>query len=311
MSVVTFFSSKGAPGTTTGAMLAASLWPRPALLADCDPAGGDMGLRLPTPDGRPLDLGRGMLSLLPVARRSLDPDVLLEHAQQVLGGGEVLVGMSGPEQAAAVGPVWATIAGAFSAISSHDVIIDLGRLDSRSPVMPLAASAGLGVCVIDSSLSGVYSARARLRTLIPALQGSDGGGPRLGLVVQSRDKREAESAAAVIQTEFANITYVGHLATDASGAGIFNGRPVSRPERTLLVRSGADVIGAMQTELSRLLLDRVQPAEQPWNNLTGAYAAYAPYLARNPETSAQRTRVEERRQGQGGKFHRSRRGDNK
>ena len=42
MSVIAFFSSKGAPGTTTAAMLAASLWPRPALLADCDPAGGDL-----------------------------------------------------------------------------------------------------------------------------------------------------------------------------------------------------------------------------------------------------------------------------
>ncbi len=309
MSVIAFFSSKGAPGTTTAAMLVAALWPRPALLVDCDPAGGDMGLRLPTPDGRPLDLGRGMLSLLPVARRSLDPGVLLEHAQQVLGGGEVLVGMTGPEQAAAVGPVWTTIAGAFSALSTHDAILDLGRLDSRSPVMPLAAAAGLAVCVVDSSLSGVYSGRARLRTVVPALQGADGGGPRLGLVVQSKDKREAVGASGVVQGEFPNIAYLGQLATDATGAGIFNGRPVSRPERTLLVRSGTDVIAAIRDELNRLQLSRVAPSDQPWNTLTGAYAAYAPYLTRDPESPGQRSRVEERRLAQGGHFRRSRRGD--
>ena len=57
MSIVALFSAKGAPGTTTAAMLIASLWPRPALLADCDPAGGDIGAApARRPDGRPLDL---------------------------------------------------------------------------------------------------------------------------------------------------------------------------------------------------------------------------------------------------------------
>ncbi|HVU90955.1 MAG TPA: hypothetical protein VHC23_01905, partial [Jatrophihabitans sp.] len=67
MSTVVFFSAKRAPGATTAAMLAAALWQRPAVLADCDPAGGDVALRLPAPDGRPLDVERGLLSLLPLA----------------------------------------------------------------------------------------------------------------------------------------------------------------------------------------------------------------------------------------------------
>lgn len=264
MSSVAFFSAKGAPGVTTAAMLVASLWPRAALLADCDPAGGDIGLRLPTPHGRPLDLGKGMLSLLPVARRSLDPDVLLEHAQQVLGGGEVLVGMSGPEQAAAVGPLWATVAGAFGGLSSHDAIIDVGRLDSRSPVLPLVAVAQLAVCVVQGNLSGVFASRARLRTLLPALIGNDGAGPRLGVLVQSDDRREAAAAGSVIEAEFPTVAYFGHLATDVNGARIFNGQPVSRPERTVLVRSGAEVTATLHAELDRMRRNGAHVAEQPW-----------------------------------------------
>lgn len=244
MSTVALFSAKGAPGVTTTAMLMASLWPRPALLADCDPAGGDIGLRLPAPDGHPLDLSRGMLSLLPVARRALDPEALLTHAQAVLGGGEVIVGLSGPEQAAAVGPVWTTLATAFGTLPGRDVIVDVGRLDPGSPVLPLVGSAALAVCVLGSSLAGVYAARARLRTVLPALAGGDGGGPRVALVVQAGYRRDADGAASVLAGEFPQLVYLGHLATDRDGARIFDGEPVSRPERTLLVRSGTEIVSA-------------------------------------------------------------------
>ncbi|MBN9618980.1 MAG: hypothetical protein J0H43_04525 [Actinobacteria bacterium] len=51
------------------------------------------------------------------------------------------------------------------------------------------------------------------------------------------------------------------------------------PERTLLVRSGREVVQAILDELSRLRISQTQVPDQPWNSLTGAYAAYAPYLA--------------------------------
>ncbi len=310
MSTVAFFSAKGAPGATTVAMLAASLWPRQALLADCDPAGGDMGLRLPAPDGRPLDLSRGMLSLLPVARRSLAPQALSDHAQQVLGGGQVLVGMSGPEQAAAVGPLWNTIASAFHQLTDQDVIIDVGRLHARSPVLPLVAPARLAVCVVENSLPGVFTCRARLRTLLPALVGEHGGGPKVGLVVRADDKRDAESAASVILDEFEGLVYFGHVAKDRIGAGIFDGRPVSRPERTLLVRSGAQVVAALQAELARS--NQLSISEEASALAAGALGAQpaagavADGAAASPERAA-RSRLEERRANRGRRFGRTRR----
>jgi hypothetical protein len=261
MTTLAFFSAKGAPGTTTTAMLVASLWPRPVLLVDGDPYGGDVGLRLPSPDGRPLDLFQGMLSLLPVARRTLEPEALLDHVQPTLGGGEVIVGLSGPEQAAAGGPVWSTLADAFAGLTGHDVIMDIGRLDSRSPVLPLALSAQVVVCVVQASLSGVYASRARLRTLLPSLVGMDGAGPTIGIIVQSTSKAEADGAAAVILGEFPAIAYFGHLITDPNGARIFDGLPVSRPERTLLVRSGAQLVAALTQELDRRLAARTRRLE--------------------------------------------------
>lgn len=245
MTVLGFFSAKGAPGATTTAMLVASLWPQPTLLVDCDPAGGDVALRLPAPDGRPLDPATGMLTLLPLARRALEPAALVAHTQQVLGGGEVVAGLSGPEQAAAAGPVWGAVADLLGAAPDRDVVLDLGRLDSRSPVLPLASAADLVVEVVPANVTGVVAARSRLRTLLPALTDREGRSPVVGLVVRSADEREAENAGALIQSEFPDVRWFGRVADDPAAARMFDGEAVSRPERTLLVRSGRELVATL------------------------------------------------------------------
>ena len=44
-------ADKGAPGVTTTAVTLAAVWPRPVLLAECDPAGGDIAYWLPAEGG--------------------------------------------------------------------------------------------------------------------------------------------------------------------------------------------------------------------------------------------------------------------
>ena len=46
-------SLEHAPGVTTSTLGLATAWPRPLLLAECDPAGGDLSswLRLPSAGG--------------------------------------------------------------------------------------------------------------------------------------------------------------------------------------------------------------------------------------------------------------------
>jgi MinD-like ATPase involved in chromosome partitioning or flagellar assembly len=249
VSTVAFFSAKGAPGATTAAMLVASLWPRPALLVDADPAGGDIALRLPSPEGRPLDQSTGMLSLLPLARRAITGEQVLAHAQRVLGGGEVIAGLSGPEQATAAGPVWAALIDVLRDVDDRDVMIDLGRLSVGSAVLPMAARADLAVLVTRDTVSGVVAARARLRALVPALTDAQGAGPQLGLIVQGDSDREANSAASVIRGEFPRVQDYGRLAWDPVGVRMFDGEHVGRPERSLIVRSGREIVTAVDGAL--------------------------------------------------------------
>jgi hypothetical protein len=290
VSTVAFFSAKGAPGTTTAAMLVASLWPRPALLVDADAAGGDIALRLPAPDGRPLDQSTGMLSLLPLARRAITGDQVLTHAQRVLGGGEVIAGLSGPEQATAAGPVWAALIDVLGAVAGRDMMIDLGRLSANSAVLPMAARADVAVLIARDTVSGVFAARARLHTLVPALIDAHGGGPQLGLVVQGESDREADSAASVIRGEFPRVQFFGRLAWDVAGVRMFDGQHVSRPERSMIVRSGRDIVAALDGALYAVELLGTRPSED-----ADAVSVPTPDAARAASPpGGERTRPDER-----------------
>ncbi len=164
--------------------------------------------------------------------------MLLDHTQRVIGGGEVIVGLSGPEQGYAGGALWSALADAFHGLDGYDVIVDLGRIDSRSPLLPILQQANLAVCMMETSVSSVFSARSRLHSLAPAVVGPTGAAPLLGMAVKApTGSRDVDGAVATIQQEIPGAMFVGQLATDPKGAGIFDGHPVSRPERTLLVRS--------------------------------------------------------------------------
>src|SRR4051795_12206915 len=77
-------SGKAAPGVTTSTWALALSWPRALLVADCDPAGGDMAPGLLA--GR-VSLDLGLLSWSTAARRGLPASapatLLAEHAVEV------------------------------------------------------------------------------------------------------------------------------------------------------------------------------------------------------------------------------------
>jgi MinD-like ATPase involved in chromosome partitioning or flagellar assembly len=190
MGVIAFFSAKGSPGTTTTALLAAALWPAPVLLVDADTEGGDVALRLRRQDGAPVDRSRGLLSLLPLARREMHPATLPEHAQVLRGGLEAVAGLSAPGQAGAAGHLWANLADAFSRTTDRDVVLDCGRVTGTSVHLPLLQAADLVVCVLRPDVSGVVHARDRLAALQPHLVGPGGRAPRVGLVVVAERPRD-------------------------------------------------------------------------------------------------------------------------
>src|SRR5690606_15599641 len=82
VALIVLAADKGAPGVTTAATALGAVWPRPVLLAECDPAGGDLAYRLPAADGGVLIPTTGLLSLGAVARRGLQPHQIHEHTQK-------------------------------------------------------------------------------------------------------------------------------------------------------------------------------------------------------------------------------------
>lgn len=258
MGVVTFLSAKGSPGVTTTALLAAALWPRPAVLLEADPAGGDLAARLPAADGGLLDTSRGVLPLLTAARRGLDAAAVLAQTQPVVGGSRVVLGLSGPEQAAAAGAGWAALAAAVGELAepaatiATDVLVDAGRVGAAPVHLDLLRASDCVVLLVRPDTAAVLHARDRLRLLGSALRRRDGLLPRTGVVVvgdPGRRPRDAASAVEVLRAVGPWVDDLGRLPHDPTGAGVFAGTPVSRPERTALVRAGRALVDDLATAL--------------------------------------------------------------
>src|SRR5213082_2278010 len=150
MALIAIASDKGAPGVTTAALALAAVWPRPVLLAECDPAGGDLVYRFPAVGGGHLDPRRGVLSLAVVARRGMQPQQVWEHVQRLHGGLDVLAGVTNAEQGAGLSLLWGPIGKALASMPLADVI----RLRDRATAFAAAAQSrgrrnfGVGVVVV-------------------------------------------------------------------------------------------------------------------------------------------------------------------
>lgn len=247
MALVALCSAKGSPGTTTSALALAAMWPRAVVLADCDPAGGDVALRLPGPDGAPLDADRGLLSLAAVARRGLQPDDLATHLQQVVGGLDVLVGLGSAEQAAGLDPVWPVLGSMLARLPGTDVLVDVGRIGPGAATLALLRSAALVVVVARPEVASLFHARERLGALGSSLRSASIDHVRTAVLLVSdpSDQRGAQGARAAFAQAEHPPDHVWELALDPRGAGIFAGRSVPRPERTGLVRSATTTAAAV------------------------------------------------------------------
>ena len=126
MGYIAFASAKGSPGVTTAVAALAATWPadRELVVAEVDPAGGDLVVRFD------LATEPGLVSLAAAGRRELGPDTLVAHTQDLAGAGarrrvrprRVLVAPVSADQAAAAltalrGALSTTLAGARRATS--------------------------------------------------------------------------------------------------------------------------------------------------------------------------------------------------
>jgi len=241
VALIAVAADKGAPGVTTACVALAAVWPRPVLLAECDPAGGDIACRLPAATGGQLDPGRGLLSLAVAARRGIGAGQVLEHTQKLSGGIDVLAGVVTAEQGAGLELLWGPLGVALAQLPGVDVIADCGRLGADGPPYDLLASASSVVLVTRGTLAEVVRLRERVPAVTAALASRYRQGTPVGVVVVAGQRRFRASLAEVAHA-LGGVAGSGLAERGAVGSGqAERGVAGSGPAE----REGAGVVGGL------------------------------------------------------------------
>jgi len=251
VALVAVAADKGSPGVTTTALTLAAVWPRRALLAELDPSGGDVVLRLRGPQQSLLSAERGLISLAVAARRELTTELLWQHVQVLDGGLEVLIGVATPEQAGGLGTLWRPLTTLLAGMPGVDVIADCGRLFPGSPALTVLQGSALVVLVTRPDVDAVAHLRSRVLSLTQQLGSGGFDGVPVGVVVVA-DAKDAEvhrEVEAVLARAGAPAHVLGHLADDKAAAAMLRGQWGGRLRRSLLVRSAREVSGALAAAL--------------------------------------------------------------
>lgn len=239
--LITLASAKGAPGVTTTARVLASVWPQDVVLVDADPAGGDVSLWSPAPDGTPLDPDTGLLTLAVEARRGVAS--LHPHLQTIDGGLQVVCGVQSPGQLAGMGPVWPSLAGV---LRQHPgtVVADVGRLTPDSPVLPLVLDSDALVFVVRPTIEGYAHLRERLRWLTTVDSGMRPM-PAIGViaVTEARDTGSLRDLELLLGHAGLNVPVLGAVGVDQKSADVVAARIARGIDRSLLVRSARQLVG--------------------------------------------------------------------
>ncbi|MFD3379724.1 MULTISPECIES: hypothetical protein [unclassified Streptomyces] len=254
MALIALAADKGSPGVTTAAVALAAVWPRRVLLAETDPAGGDLVYRSAAAHGGPLNPNTGMLSIAATARRGLVPDQLWDHVQPLSGGLEVLVGLGNAEQAAGLAGLWPTLGRAFAQLadSPHapaDVIADCGRISGDTPAVEMFSQAALVLLISRTEPEAIARVRDRAAALSAKLHGGARGAAALGTpligVVLITDPSESGKLVHQVNDMLVaaqtGARVVGTVADDPAGADQLAGRRRGRLDKSLLIRSARKV----------------------------------------------------------------------
>jgi hypothetical protein len=243
MALIAVAADKGAPGVTTTATALAAVWPRPVVLAECDPAGGDIVYRLPGAHGGRLDPRRGLLSLAVAARHGLEPGQVWQHAQRLRGGLDVLAGVGNAEQGSGIEPLWGPVGDLLARLPGADVIADCGRLGPDGPYYELLAQAAIVVLIVRPSLGEVLRLRDRAAAVAAAAGRRGGREASIGVLVIA-DRRGYRRALAEVRQAVGGanspVGLVAGIAHEPKSAQRLRGEWGGRLDRTLLIRTARD-----------------------------------------------------------------------
>lgn len=236
--LISLCSSKGAPGITSTALALAAVWPRPVLLLEADPAGGDLAYRCQSASGGPLATSPSVLSLASAAGSSSVGSVAA-FTQELACGVSIVQGVGSPAQSRGLASLWGTIAQMCRA-SDVDVIADLGRIDRASPVLPLAAGSDRLLVVASASMDSLMHTRATIAEIAGAIApGPTGSRPIPVLVGPARHARGHRADCDQVMAAAGDLAGPAvHVPLDRDAlARLENGDVARRLRRTLLMRA--------------------------------------------------------------------------
>ncbi len=245
--LISLCSSKGAPGVTSTALALAAAWPRPALLLEADPAGGDLAFRCQSASGGPLAASPSVLSLASAAG-SASVGSVAAFTQQLACGVSVVQGVGSPAQSRGLASLWGTIA-QMCRDSEVDVIADLGRFDRSSPTLPLAASSDRLLIVASASLDSLMHTRATIAEIAGAVtQDPTRARPTPLLVGTARHAQGHRADSDQVMAAAGDLAGpTAHVPLDRSAlARLENGEAATRLRRTILMRA----VTSLAAELS-------------------------------------------------------------
>ena len=283
MAILALTSVKGAPGVSTAALAMTLLWPRAALLAECDPAGGSSVLAGYLRGNVPHTRG-----LLPLAMAQRHDE--LEHAlwsqtmplngatstdpaaSESCGPDErwLLPGLSDAAQAPSTAALWGPLGSLLASLerADTDVLVDAGRLGAAHAPTALLRQADLVLLVLGTSLPAVAAARARLAVLREELAVTNAAdsalaGVGLLLVGEGRPYTGREIAGSLGLPVVASLAWdpasAEVLATGTAPGRRFAGSPLVRSTRAA-IRASLDAIARRR--------DRLTPPERASLSLT-------------------------------------------
>jgi hypothetical protein len=240
LTVVT--SGKAAPGVTTSTWALAVSWPRELLVADCDPAGGDMAPGLLA--GR-VSLHRGLLSWSTAARRDLSAKasatLLTEHAVQVPEQPQVwlLPGFATATQGTSfTTETWERLALALKqseASVAWDTLVDAGRLVTDRGCWPVLRAADRVLLAVRPSVRSVHAAQDAAQRLRREL----GDLAKVAALVVGEGPYSAAEVVGALQLPLAGV-----LPHDRTAAAVLSDGAMSSPKtlrRSALLRAASSL----------------------------------------------------------------------
>lgn len=198
--MISLVSAKGSPGVTVTALAWTLAWSGRSLLAECDPAGGDI-LAGYLQGELPAERGLAELAVAELRGRLSEEfwsqlvDLDAPRRERLL-----LPGLTDPAQAATVASVWQPIAEQLRTAEETDgyrVLVDCGRLTTPHFGWPLLAAAELVLVVVRGTLPSLSAALPAIRSLRQELASR----PEVGLLLIDSGPYRAPEVARRLDAE--------------------------------------------------------------------------------------------------------------